>query len=144
MVKYANSETSNSKAVTRFSTIIGTALQMVLGDSLVESVPEDTAKYQKWLQSQRDFLTKWGSLLQEFLTIQPDDLRQLQSDRPHMPVFHAAFDKRLQGDAPPVVNTGLITCSSYGPTSLTSTEKSSLLITEPTSASITSPGTVNG
>ena len=72
-----------------------------LGNSLVESIPEDPEKYQKWLQSQRDFFTKWDSLLQEFLTIQPDNLRQLQSDRTHMPVFHGASDERLQGDSPP-------------------------------------------
>lgn len=115
-----------------------------LGNSLVESIPENPEKYQKWLQSQRNFFTKWDSLLQEFLAIQPDDLRQLHSDRPHMPVFHAAFDGRLQEDAPPVINTGLITSSSNGPTPLTSTEKSSLLITVPTSAWITFPGTVSG
>lgn len=39
---------------------------------------------------------------------------------------------------PPVIDTGLITSSSNGPTPLTSTEKSFLLITVPTSAWITS------
>lgn len=65
----------------------------------MDGVPADPEKYQKWLQSQRDFFAKWDSLLQVFLTLQPDDL--LSSHVPEMSIFHTAFDDRLQEDAPP-------------------------------------------
>lgn len=72
-----------------------------LGQWLVDSVPVDPEQYQKWLQSQRDTFTKWDSLLQEFLTIRPEDMQKLRSGELLAPVFHAAFDGRLHQDAPP-------------------------------------------
>ena len=65
----------------------------------MDGVPVDPEKYQKWLQSQRDFFAKWDSLLQVFLTLQPEDM--LSSHVPDMSIFHTAFDDRLQEDAPP-------------------------------------------
>ena len=70
-----------------------------LGKSLMDGVPADPEKYQKWLQSQRDFFAKWDSLLQVFLTLQPKDM--LSSHKPDTSIFHTAFDDRLQEDAPP-------------------------------------------
>lgn len=78
----------------------------VLGQSLVDSIPADPEEYQKWLQSQRDFFAKWDSLLQELLIIQPEDMRKLMSGEPHAPAFHAAFDDRLQENAPPYYASG--------------------------------------
>ena len=72
-----------------------------LGQWLVNSVPVDPEQYQKWLQSQRDTFTKWDSLLQEFLTIHPEDIQKLRSDEPLTPVFRAAFDRRFHQNAPP-------------------------------------------
>ena len=72
-----------------------------LGQWLVDSIPSDPEQYQKWLQSQRDFYGKWDSLLNEILTIQPEDMRKLFSDEPQKAVFFAAFDDRLQANAPP-------------------------------------------
>lgn len=76
-----------------------------LGKSLVDSIPTDPQEYQKWLQSQRDFFAKWDSMLQVFLTIQPEDMHKL-SDLPDASIFHAAFDDRLQEDAPPYYVSG--------------------------------------
>ena len=67
----------------------------------MDSIPADPEQYQKWLQSQRDLFTKWDSLLNEILTIQPEDMRKLLSDEPQEAVFFAAFDDRLQANAPP-------------------------------------------
>ena len=72
----------------------------------MESIPEDPEQYRKWLQSQHDLYTKWDSLLEELLTIQPEDLRKLHSGEPDMSVFHAAFDERLHKDAPPYYQSG--------------------------------------
>lgn len=77
-----------------------------LGKSLVESIPTDPEDYQKWLQSQRDSFAKWDSLLQKLLIIQPEDLLKLHSNERQTPVFHAAFDERLQEDAPPYHKSG--------------------------------------
>ena len=72
-----------------------------LGDWLVENIPTDPEEYQKWLQSQRDFFGKWDSILQDILTIQPEDLyKLLHLDEPQTHLIHAAFDERLYGDAP--------------------------------------------
>lgn len=67
----------------------------------MDNVPADPEQYQKWLQSQRDTFTKWDSLLQEFLTIHPEDMPKLHSDEAFTPVFQAAFDDRLYDDTPP-------------------------------------------
>ena len=72
-----------------------------LGKGLVGSIPTDPDGYRKWLQSQRENYAKWDSLLQDFLTIQPEDLHKLQSDEPLLPSFWAAFDERLFENAPP-------------------------------------------
>ena len=67
----------------------------------MDSIPADPGQYQKWLQSQRDFFAKWDSLLNEILTIQPEDMRKLLSDEPQKAVFSASFDDRLKANAPP-------------------------------------------
>ena len=72
----------------------------------MDSIPTDPEQYQKWLQSQRDFFAKWNSLLNEFLTIQPEDMRKLLSDEPQKALFFAAFDERLQANAPPYYASG--------------------------------------
>ena len=72
-----------------------------LGQWLVGRIPADPAQYQKWLQSQRDFFARWDLLLNEILTIQPEDMRKLLSDEPQKAVFYAAFDDRLKANAPP-------------------------------------------
>ena len=72
-----------------------------LGQWLVDSIPADPEQYQKWLQSQRHLFAKWDSLLNELLTIQPEDMRKLLSGEPHKAVFYAAFDERLPTNAPP-------------------------------------------
>ena len=72
-----------------------------LGQWLVDSIPTDPEQYRKWLQSQRDTYAKWDSLLHQFLTIQPEDMRKLLTDGYQTPVFWAAFDDRLLRDAPP-------------------------------------------
>ncbi len=77
-----------------------------LGDALVDSIPVDPGRYQTWLQSQRHLFAKWDSLLQNFLTIQPVDMCKLESGDTQIPVFHAAFDKRLLDDAPPFYQSG--------------------------------------
>lgn len=77
-----------------------------LGKSLVGGIPTDPEEYQKWLQSQRDTFAKWDSLLRELLTIQPEDMCKLRSSERLSPVCHAAFDERLQEDAPPYYASG--------------------------------------
>ena len=72
-----------------------------LGQWLVDSIPADPEQYQKWLQSQRHLFAKWDSLLNELLTIQPEDMRKLLSGEPQEPDFYAAFDERLPTNAPP-------------------------------------------
>ena len=72
----------------------------------MDSIPADPEQYQKWLQSQRDFFAEWDSLLNEFLTIQPEDMRKLLSDEPQKAVFFAAFDERLQANTPPYYASG--------------------------------------
>ena len=72
-----------------------------LGQWLVDSIPADPEQYQKWLQSQREFFAKWDSLLTDFLTIQPENMRKILSDEPQKAVFHAAFDERLAANVPP-------------------------------------------
>ena len=72
-----------------------------LGQWLVDSIPADPEQYQKWLQSQRDAFAKKDALLHQILTVQHDDMRKLLSDEPHKPVFYAAFDEKLQANAPP-------------------------------------------
>ena len=72
----------------------------------MNSIPADPEQYQKWLQSQRDFFAEWDSLLNEILTIQPEDMQKLLSDEPQKAVFHAAFDERLQANAPPYHEVG--------------------------------------
>lgn len=77
-----------------------------LGQWLVNSVPTNPEQYQEWLQSQRDTFSKWDSLLQEFLTIHPEDMQKLRSDEPLTPVFHAAFDNKMYRNAPPYYKPG--------------------------------------
>ena len=77
-----------------------------LGQWLVDSIPADPEQYQKWLQSQRDFFAKWDLLLNEILTIQPEDMRKLLSDEPHKAIFYAAFDDRLQANTAPCYASG--------------------------------------
>lgn len=77
-----------------------------LGKSLVEGIPANPEDYRKWLQSQREYFAKWDSLLQVFLTIQPETMHRLSSDEPYVSIFHDAFDERLQQDAPPYHVTG--------------------------------------
>ena len=84
-----------------------------LGEWLVDSIPADPEQYQKWLQSQRDFFAKWDSLLNDILTIQPEDMRKLLSDEPQKAVFFAAFDDRLQTNAPPCYAPGGIDGHGY-------------------------------
>ena len=84
-----------------------------LGQWLVDSIPADPEQYQKWLHSQRDFFAKWDSLLNEILTIQPEDMRKLLSDEPQEAVFFAAFDDRLQANAPPCYAPGGIDGHGY-------------------------------
>lgn len=72
-----------------------------LGKSLVDGIPADPEEYQKWLQSQRDVFAEYDTLLQELLTIHPEDMRKIHSDEPHRPIFHAAFSENLPNDAPP-------------------------------------------
>ena len=72
-----------------------------LGQWLVDSIPADPGQYQKWLQSQRDIFAKWDSLLDEILTIRPEDMRKLLLNEPRKAVFSAAFDDRLKDNAPP-------------------------------------------
>ena len=78
----------------------------------MDSIPADPEQYEKWLQSQRGFFAKWDSLLNEILTIQPEDMRKLLSDEPQKGVFFAAFDDRLQANAPPCYESGGI--NGYG------------------------------
>ena len=66
----------------------------------MENIPADREKYQKWLQSQRDFFGKWDSTLQRVLTIWPEDMHKLL-DEPQMHIIYATFDERLRGGAPP-------------------------------------------
>ena len=78
----------------------------ILGQWLVDSIPADPEQYQKWLQSQRDLFAKWDSLLNDLLTIQPEDMRKLLSGEPQEAVFHAAFDDRLKNNDPPYYKPG--------------------------------------
>ena len=78
-----------------------------LGQALVDDIPADDEEYQQWLQSQRDHFAKWDSMLQIFLTIQPEDMRKLDSNEPHVSEFHSAFDERLQGNVPPTYKPGM-------------------------------------
>ena len=66
----------------------------------MENIPADPEEYKTWLQSQRDFFGKWDSVLQEILTIQPEDMSKLYLDEPQTHLIHATFDERLQGNAP--------------------------------------------
>ena len=66
----------------------------------MESISTDPDEYQKWLQSQGDFYSKWDSVLQGILTIQPKDMDKLPLDESQTHVIHATFDERLNGDAP--------------------------------------------
>lgn len=84
-----------------------------LGQWLVDSIPADPEQYQKWLQSQRDLFAKWDSLLTEFLTNQPENMRQILSDEPQKAVFRAAFDERLATNTPPCYASGLTSDGDY-------------------------------
>ena len=84
-----------------------------LGKWLVNSIPTDPEQYQNWLQSQRDHFTKWDSLLQQLLTIQPEDMRKLRSGEPHTAVFFAAFDGRLSQNAPPYYPSALLSINGW-------------------------------
>ena len=70
-----------------------------LGKSLVDRIPKDPKGYQKWLQDERASFAKWDALLQEFLTVQPEDLAALrspQSEEDSQEPWHIAFDERLE------------------------------------------------
>lgn len=81
-----------------------------MGKSLVDSIPTHPDEYQMWLQTQRDFFAKWDDLLQEFLTVKPEDLYKLlapkfaiRSDDDSL--WQEAFDERLEAFPPTYAST---------------------------------------
>ena len=75
-----------------------------MGKSLVNSIPTDPEEYKKWLQQQRDFYTKWDTLLQEqLLCVKSTDIRSLFSGEPSETstnVWGEAFDERIETGVP--------------------------------------------
>ncbi|KAL9005181.1 MAG: hypothetical protein Q9188_002017 [Gyalolechia gomerana] len=67
-----------------------------MGNSLVESVPTDPVGYKKWLQALRELFAKWDALLQDLMSIEPDSLRNIRSDKSLVGVLDEAFDARLE------------------------------------------------
>ena len=72
----------------------------------MKGIPVVPEEYLEWLQRQRDSFAKWDSMLQNFLTIQPEDLQKLHLNETITPVFRDAFDDRLNEDVPPYYKTG--------------------------------------
>lgn len=67
-----------------------------MGDSLIETIPIDPDEYHKWLQALRELYTKWETLLQTFLSIKPESLNNIETDKSRVEILDEAFDARLE------------------------------------------------